>query len=217
MPSVNILRRFLRGQSERRQGPRVQAQAGTSVLVVDDSPTIRAVLAKMLIQDGYSVLRAEDGEQALELARSELPSLIFLDIVLPGTNGFMVLRTLRHDERTRDIPIVMISGNVQATEQFYVQRFGADDFMKKPFGRAEVFDRIRRLVEAGRLQRREESVPSTAAVSSMSEEEMAAIPDVGLPDAGPGAGASGEDGANRPEPEDDVTPRAGSLSRWPHE
>ena len=133
-----------------------------------------------------SVLRAEDGEQALELARSEQPALIFLDIVLPGTNGFMVLRALRHDERTRDIPIVMISGNVQATEQFYVQRFGADDFMKKPFGRAEVFDRIRRLVEAGRLRgARRRGVPSAAAVSSMSEEEMAAIPDVAMPDPEP--------------------------------
>lgn len=191
MPSVNILRRLLRGQTERRHRPRVQAQVGASVLVVDDSPTIRAVLAKMLIQDGYSVLRAEDGEQALELARSELPALIFLDIVLPGTNGFMVLRALRHDDRTREIPIVMISGNVQATEQFYVQRFGADDFMKKPFGRAEVFDRIRRLVEAGRLKARDAGVPSHAAVSSMSEEEMASIPDVGMPDEGPSpAGAS---------------------------
>ncbi len=189
MASVNILRRWLRGQGERRRQPRVQAAAGATVLVVDDSPTIRAVLAKMLIQDGYAVLRAENGEQALELARGELPALIFLDIVLPGANGFMVLRTLRHDARTRDIPIVMISGNVQATEQFYVQRFGADDFMKKPFGRAEVFERIQRLVEAGRMQGRSDGEVSQAAVSSMTEEEMAAIPDVAMPDAEPPEGA----------------------------
>jgi twitching motility two-component system response regulator PilH len=195
MASVNILRRFLGGQSERRQRPRVQAQAGASVLVVDDSPTIRAVLAKMLIQDGYSVLRAEDGEQAMELARNEQPALIFLDIVLPGKNGFMVLRALRHDERTRDIPIIMISGNVQATEQFYVQRFGADDFMKKPFGRAEVFDRIRHLVQSGRLGARGVGKASAAALSSMSVEEMASIPDVAMPDPEPphGAGAGVSD------------------------
>ncbi|WP_240151523.1 MULTISPECIES: response regulator [Oleiagrimonas] len=178
---MNMFRRLLGGQAERRQESRVQAEAGACVMVVDDSSTIRAVLAKLLIQDGYAVLPVESGEQALELARSERPALIFLDIVLPGMNGFMVLRTLRHDERTRDIPIVMISGNAQATEQFYVQRFGADDFMKKPFGRAEVFDRIRRLVESGRMVARQESV-SAAAVSSMSEEEMAAIPDVAMPD-----------------------------------
>lgn len=151
-------------------------------MVVDDSATIRAVLSKMLLQDGCQVIKAESGEQALELARSERPDLIFLDIVLPGMNGFVVLRSLRHDERTRDIPIVMISGNVQATEQFYVQRFGADDFMKKPFGRAEVFDRIGKLVEAGRILPRQPGVAHPAAVSSMSEEEMAAIPDVAMPD-----------------------------------
>ncbi len=202
MASVNILRRLLGGQPERRQRPRVQAPAGACVLVVDDSPTIRAVLAKMLIQDGYSVLRAEDGEKALELARAERPALIFLDIVLPGTNGFMVLRALRHDERTRDIPIVMISGNVQATEQFYVQRFGADDFMKKPFGRAEVFDRIRRLVETGRLRPRGGEPTSAEAISAMTEEEMAAIPDVAMPDpepaVPPGAGIRGNSDAEPP-------------------
>ncbi|KGI77976.1 response regulator [Oleiagrimonas soli] len=191
MPSINVFRRLLGGQADRRQQPRLQAEAGACVMVVDDSSTIRAVLAKLLIQDGYAVLPAENGEQALELARSERPALIFLDIVLPGMNGFMVLRALRHDERTRDIPIVMISGNVQATEQFYVQRFGADDFMKKPFGRAEVFDRIRRLVESGRMVARQEDI-SPAALSSMSEEEMAAIPDVAMPDPGDLAGVDGD-------------------------
>src|SRR6185437_2668443 len=108
-------------------------------------------LGKMLSQDGHVVLKAADGEAALELARSELPDLIFLDIVMPGMNGFAVLRALRRETLTHDIPIVMISGNLQATEQFYVQRFGADDFMKKPFGRSEVFARIQHLTQAGRL------------------------------------------------------------------
>jgi len=123
-------------------------------LVVDDSPTIRAVLGKMLGQEGYVVQKAADGESALELAKAEQPELIFLDIVLPGVNGFHVLRTLRHDPLTRHIPIVMISGNQQATEQFYVQRFGADDFIKKPFGQREVQRAIDQLVRAGRLPAR---------------------------------------------------------------
>jgi len=80
--------------------------------------------------------------------------MIFLDIVLPGMNGFAALRLLRRDEQTRDIPIVMISGNEQATEQFYAQRIGADDFMKKPFSRAEVFARIERLLDADRVPKR---------------------------------------------------------------
>jgi len=64
------------------------------------------------------------------------------------------LRALRRDPRTKGIPVVMISGNEQATEQFYVQRIGADDFMKKPFSRAEVFSRIEILLDAASIPRR---------------------------------------------------------------
>ena len=179
MASFNLFRRLL-GESDRREASRVQAPGGTRMLVVDDSSTIRAVLAKMLIQDGYTVLKAADGESALDIARDEQPDLIFLDIVLPRMNGFAVLRALRRDERTRHIPIVMISGNLQATEQFYVQRFGADDFMKKPFGRAEVFSRIQALVEAQRLPRREAGSELPGVHSEL--DNMDHIPDIALPD-----------------------------------
>ncbi|MDQ2971874.1 MAG: response regulator [Pseudomonadota bacterium] len=168
---------------ERRQAPRVQGALGTRVLVVDDSPTICAVLGKMLGQDGYTVLKAPDGETAVTLARTEKPELIFLDIVLPGISGFSVLRTLRRDPQTQHIPIVMISGNLQATEQFYVQRFGADDFMKKPFGRAEVFERLRALVRSGRLAARAPSAPTSMPIDpGMTAEEWNAIPDIAMPD-----------------------------------
>src|SRR5690242_17248280 len=176
---------------ERRQTPRVRAPLGSQVLVVDDSPTIRAVLGKMLGQDGYIVLKAPDGETAITIARNELPDLIFLDIVLPGMSGFEVLRTLRRDPHTRSTPIVMISGNLQATEQFYVQRFGADDFMKKPFGRAEVFERIRVLVEAGRLPGRAPEVQPVVPID-ISAEEWDAIPDIAMPDAQIGDATAGE-------------------------
>lgn len=136
---------------ERRYWPRAGTPRGLQVLVVDDSATTRAVLGKMLIQNGHVVFNAEGGEAGLELARQRVPDLIFLDVVMPGLNGCAVLRALRHEARTQDIPVIMISGNPQATEQFYVQRFGADDFMKKPFGRGDVFGRIARLVTAGRL------------------------------------------------------------------
>jgi twitching motility two-component system response regulator PilH len=139
---------------ERRKKKRINAVAGTRVLIVDDSPTIVALLSRMLKQNHYTVLEAGDGESALEIARKERPGLIFLDIVLPGMSGFTALRTLRHDPVTKDIPIVMISGNAQATEQFYVQRIGADNFMKKPFSRAEVFTYIERLLDEEFVPRR---------------------------------------------------------------
>ena len=145
---------------ERRGKPRTNARSGTRMLVIDDSPTIVALLARMLRQNDYHVLEAADAEQGLEIARTQSPELIFLDIVLPGMDGFAALRQLRRDPHTRDIPVIMISGNEQATEQFYVHRIGADDFMKKPFSRAEVFARIERLLDANRVPKR---LPSTGA------------------------------------------------------
>ena len=139
---------------ERRGKSRLNARPGTRMLVIDDSATIVALLSRMLRQNGYEVLEAEDAEKGLDIARTQGPELIFLDIVLPGMDGFAALRQLRRDPLTRHLPVIMISGNEQATEQFYVHRIGADDFMKKPFARAEVFARIERLLDAGQVPRR---------------------------------------------------------------
>ena len=167
---------------ERRGDDRVRTTLGARVLVVDDSATIRAVLGKMLAQDGYEVLKAVDGENAIEIAQAQFPDLIFLDIVLPGMSGFAVLRALRRDSCTRTTPIIMMSGNQQATEQFYVQRFGADGFIKKPFGRAEVFHAVRSLVQARRMPARAEVVSANAIPHGMTAEEWNAIPEVAMPD-----------------------------------
>ena len=147
---------------ERRERNRRHARPGLRVLVIDDSPTIVALLKRMLQQNQLVVLEAFDAESGIEIARKEVPDLIFLDIVLPGMDGFNALRTLRRDPITKHLPIIMISGNAQATEQFYVQRIGADDFMKKPFSRAEVFMRIEALLDAENIPRHS-SKPGTRA------------------------------------------------------
>lgn len=146
---------------DRRVRTRLGVKPGSTALVVDDSPTIVVMLKRMLVQNGFETIEAGDAETGLELARWRQPSLIFLDIVLPGMNGFTALRMLRRDPLTKDIPVIMISGNAQATETFYVQRIGADDFMKKPFSRAEVFARIERLLDSGRLERASEPEPES--------------------------------------------------------
>jgi CheY-like chemotaxis protein len=165
---------------ERRNLPRVNARQGTRVLVIDDSATIVAVLGKMLRQNGYEVLKAGDAESGIEIARAERPDLIFLDIVLPGMNGFAALRQLRRDAGTQRTPIIMISGNMQATEQYYAQRIGADDFMKKPFGRGEVFTRLQKLIEAGRLNPTSQH-GSNQPVAAPAD-EPADVPDSAMPD-----------------------------------
>lgn len=184
MAGFNVFKRMLGSSSERNATPPPRAQASQDLreLVVDDSPTIRAVLGKMLGMAGYSVLYAASGDDALLQARRDLPELIFLDIVMPGTSGFSVLRTLRREPATASIPIVMISGNLQATEQHYVQRFGADDFLKKPFGRDEVYERIGALVEAACLAARDPA-RTVAPVIDPALPDLESIGDVALPDA----------------------------------
>lgn len=139
---------------ERRKRQRVDARPGTKALIIDDSATVVAALKKLLKSAGYATMEAHDAESGLEIARGKHPDIIFLDIVLPGMNGFAALRALRRDALTRDVPVIMISGNEQATEQFFGSRIGADDFMKKPFSRLEVFARIGRLLDDERVPRR---------------------------------------------------------------
>lgn len=140
--------------TERRTKERVNAREGTRVLIIDDSKTIVTVLKKFLRSAGYETLEALDAEAGLILLQQHRPELIFLDIMLPGMNGFAALRAIRRDPLTRDTPVIMMSGNEQAMEQFFGTRIGADDFMKKPFSRHEVFFRIERLLDADLVPRR---------------------------------------------------------------
>ena len=187
-------------RNDRRQPGRVDAREGLRVLIVDDSATVVATLGRMLRQAQYETAGAGDAETGIAFARAERPDLIFLDIVLPAMSGFDALRALRKDEATRDIPIVMISGNAQATEQFYVRRIGADDFLKKPFGRDEVFARIQGLVESGRLPPRAEPIAAlpeeggTALVEPDASAPEHQLPALGIDVDGVAAGeVAGED------------------------
>ena len=141
-------------KGERRRKKRLNARDDTRALIIDDSPTVVFALKKILRSAGFNTFEALDAETGLTIARTESPELIFLDIILPGVNGFAALRALRRDPVTQHIPVIMISGNEQATELFFGSRIGADDFMKKPFSRFEVFARIERLLDSEMIPRR---------------------------------------------------------------
>lgn len=134
------------------------AYVGLRALTIDDSMTVVVMLRKILQKEGFQTLEALNAEDGIDLARMHRPDVIFLDIVLPKMDGFNALRLLRRDPITQDVPIIMMSGNEQAAEQFYAQRIGANDFMKKPFSQHEVYSRIDRLIESGHLSR---GVPRT--------------------------------------------------------
>ena len=173
-PVVKAASQTVRREAERRVKLRVNARVGTHVLIIDDSPTIVALLKRMLEQSGYTATEAGDAETGVAQALSGDPDLIFLDIVLPGMNGFEALRRLRRDPVTKSTPIIMISGNELATEQFYAQRIGADDFMKKPFSRSEVFARIEKLLDAELVPRRQVAVVALAAAIATPVQQTAA-------------------------------------------
>ncbi len=113
------------------------------VLVVDDDPNLRLLAESALSRDGYQVLQAENGEQALEYARSARPDLVLLDVNMPGMDGITVLKRLRAEERTRSTPVLMLTvdGNEPATRAAFDA--GANDYLAKPFTIPQLNARVR--------------------------------------------------------------------------
>ena len=91
-----------------------------------------------------------------------MADLIFLDIILSGMNGFNALRLIRKNAAIQHIPVIMISGNEHATEQFYADRIGAGDFVKKPFSRFEIFARIDNLLDSSMMPCRKAAIETTS-------------------------------------------------------
>lgn len=129
--------------TERRGQERIQLPDEATILIVDDSRTAIAVLKKILEPTGYSIISALNAEDGIEMAKTHTPDLILMDIVMPGLNGFQATRILRKEAITADIPILIISGNEQATEKFWGMRVGANGFLAKPVERADLFHLLR--------------------------------------------------------------------------
>jgi DNA-binding response OmpR family regulator len=116
------------------------------ILLVDDEDVLVETLAYNLEQAGYRVITAADGSSALEAARSELPDLIILDIMLPGMDGLEVCRQLRRENSTTTTPIVMLTAKGDEIDKVVGLEIGADDYITKPFGRRELLARVRALL-----------------------------------------------------------------------
>lgn len=115
------------------------------ILVVDDSPTERLALSEVLTRNGYQVVTAESGEEAITRSRSELPDLILMDVVMPGMNGYQATRTISRDEQTRSIPIIMCTSKGLETDKIWGMRQGAFDYMVKPVDHDALIARIKRI------------------------------------------------------------------------
>lgn len=110
------------------------------ILVVDDEPKIVKLTRDYLIKEGYRVIAAMDGLEALMLARREKPDLVVLDLMLPGMDGWEVCRTLRQES---GIPIIMLTARSEETDQLIGLELGADDYITKPFSPRMLLARVR--------------------------------------------------------------------------
>jgi DNA-binding response OmpR family regulator len=115
---------------------------GLRALVVDDDAPIRHMLRTVLELEGWEVLEAEDGGQALALAKAERPHAIVLDVMMPVKDGFEVLSELRQTEHGRQIAIVMLTAKAGRSDILRGTRLGADHYITKPFDPGEVMERL---------------------------------------------------------------------------
>lgn len=115
----------------------------STILVVEDEPAIQELISVNLSFAGHKVLRALDAEQAKVLINAELPDLILLDWMLPGSTGLALARNLRSSERTRDIPIIMLTAKSSEADKVEGLESGADDYITKPFSPKELMARIK--------------------------------------------------------------------------
>ncbi len=118
-----------------------------TILVVDDEKPIVEILQYNLEKEGYRVLTAFDGDEALQMVDNENPDLILLDIMLPGKDGFTVCRLIRAD---RDIPIIMLTAKEMEVDKVLGLELGADDYVTKPFSAREVTARVKAILRRGR-------------------------------------------------------------------
>ena len=129
------------------------------ILIVDDEKDIVDLVAYNLEKEGYEVLKAYDGEKALSIVRTKNPSLVVLDLMLPGIQGLEVCKRIRRDAETAAVPIIMLTAKGEELDRVIGLEVGADDYITKPFGVKELTARVKAVLrrsEAGRQPERPE-------------------------------------------------------------
>lgn len=140
------------------------------VLVVEDDVTLGETLEYSLSQQGYEVLKADDGYKALAMARATPPDLILLDVMLPGIDGFEVCRILRKE---LSVPILMLTARTDEVDKIVGLEMGADDYLTKPFSTRELMARVKALLRRVELIREEISAQQSADSGSNGSSEPA--------------------------------------------
>lgn len=116
------------------------------ILIVEDKPTSRELLRTVLEQQGYEVVEAEDGEQALLRIREHVPDLVLMDLQMPAKNGYDVLRELRTDSRFDKLPVIAVTANAMPEDRDKVMAAGFTGYISKPVALARLREEVKRLL-----------------------------------------------------------------------
>jgi twitching motility two-component system response regulator PilH len=138
----NLSRRLRPTRHQRTEHTDMPSQ---KILVVDDSLSQRLVLNALLTKEGHRVIMANDGEQAVAMAKSELPDLIIMDIIMPGLNGFQATRAITNDETTWHIPVILLTSKDMDSDRIWALRQGATAFLNKPLDHVALMNLIETL------------------------------------------------------------------------
>ena len=120
---------------------------GHRVLLIEDEPNIIEAISYILTKDGWTVHTHSNGETAMAKVMQGVPDLIILDVMLPGRSGYDILRDLRAQAETKDVPVMMLTARGQAKDREMEASLGATRFMTKPFSNAEVLESVRALAK----------------------------------------------------------------------
>ena len=120
---------------------------GHRVLLIEDEPNILEAISYILTKDGWTVHTHSNGETAMAKVMQGVPDLIILDVMLPGRSGYDILRDLRAQAETKDVPVMMLTARGQAKDREMAASLGATRFMTKPFSNAEVLESVRALAK----------------------------------------------------------------------
>ncbi len=113
------------------------------VLVIENEPNVQKIVKANLTASGYQVLVAADGEEGLRLAQMEYPSLILLDLKMPGISGWDVLAALKADKKLREIPVIIMTASSRKGVESKAHSMGAVDFLEKPFNIDELLHKVK--------------------------------------------------------------------------
>ena len=118
------------------------------IVVVDDDPHAVRILAMILDRQGYETVKVTDSEVALQTIQEMEPAVVFIDVMMPGKNGYQICRDIRSDATLNHQPyIIMLTARGMTSERKRAERSGADEFMTKPFSPSQLADRVRQVLE----------------------------------------------------------------------